>query len=346
MVDLNPAGAIDYIPSGSHEISEPLRQLWTAVSQGGKMSLTTFLDNKDIRAKFSEEFPKPKFVLKKQILAPPVTRHYKLVGTAFDYLMRFYIKWLNPEAIAQKWVAESAVRRFIFTRSDGIEIDAQTHEINMDEAFMSEDDTQLLKKFEDIISVAKTNYSEYLESGVMTDELIRSAILLAQLDFIYRAGIVDESIGIIDDGDVADLRKLLSIVNPESFRAKGLCLLNPTFGEASRLVGGADADLVIDNVLIDIKTTTKLEFKTEHFNQLIGYYTLCKLGGIPDAPVEPKIENLGIYYSRFGELYTFPVIAVIQPNKFLSFIEWFKEEAIKRNERNRRPGGGRSPKSG
>ena len=290
------------------------------------MSLTTFLGNKDVKAKFSEEFSKPKFNVKREILAPPVTKHYKLVGTAFDYLMRFYIKRLNPEATARKWVAESAVRRFIFMSTDGIEINAQTHEINMDEAFMSEDDTQLLKKFEDIISVAKTNYSEYLESGVMTDELIRSAILLAQLDFIYRAGIVDESIGVTDNGDIADLRKLISIVNQNSFRAKGLCILNPAFGEASRLVGGADADLLIDNELIDIKTTMSPEFKRDYFNQLIGYYTLYKLGGIPDTP-EPKIENLGIYYSRYGELYTLPVVDVIQASKFPSFMEWFKERA-------------------
>ncbi len=49
------------------------------------MSLRTFLDNKEVRAKFSEEFPKPKSSVKKQILAPPITKHYSLVGTAFDW---------------------------------------------------------------------------------------------------------------------------------------------------------------------------------------------------------------------------------------------------------------------
>lgn len=290
------------------------------------MSLTTFLDNKDVRARFSEEFPKPKFSVKKEILAPPVTKHYSVVGTALDYLMRFYIKWLNPEAITREWIAENALPVFASMKG-GLCIDADSNETYIELDLMSENDRHLLKKFEDIIFVAKTNYSEYLESGVMNDELIRSAILLAQLDFIFRAGIIDESIGVIDDGDVADLRKLISIVNPDSFRAKGLCLLNPTFGEASKLIGGADADLIIDNTMIDIKTTSRLEFKREHFNEIIGYYTLFKLGGIHDAPFDPKIENLGIYYSRYGELYTFSITDAIPLHKFPSFIEWFKERA-------------------
>jgi hypothetical protein len=290
------------------------------------MSLKTFLDNKDVRARFSEEFPKPKFGVKREILASPVTKHYSLVGTAFDYLMRFYIKCLNPEAITRKWVAENVIWDFATTIEGAFCINADSHETYIELDSMSENDRHLLKKFEDIIFVAKTNYSEYLESRVMNDELIRSAILLAQLDFIVRAGIIDENFGVIDDSDVTDLRKLISIINPDSFKAKELCLLNPTFGKASKLVGG-DADLVIDNLLIDIKTTAKLEFKRDYFNELIGYYTLYKIGGIPDAPVEPKMENLGIYYSRYGELFTFPVTSVIPLSKFPSFVEWFKGRA-------------------
>ena len=72
------------------------------------MSLTTLLTNKDVRKKFSEEFPMPKFGLEKDILAPPRTNHYIIVGIAFDYLMRFYLQRLNPETISHPWVAEHA----------------------------------------------------------------------------------------------------------------------------------------------------------------------------------------------------------------------------------------------
>lgn len=279
------------------------------------MSLTSFLQNKDIRAKFSQEFTKPRFNLKKEILAPPVTKHYGLVGTAFDYLMRFYIEHLNPEAITSTWVAEHAVERMeklglAFFQGSVVGIDSD-----------------LLVKGERIISQARTVYSNYLKSGVMNNEVIRSALLLAQLDTYFRAGIVDENFGVVDEGDIMDLQTLVSIINPDVFRAKELCMLNPTFGEASQLVGGADADLVIDNMLIDIKTTSRLELKRDDFNQLVGYYILFNIGGIDDAPFEPKIERLVIYSSRYAELLVFPIREVIDERGIASFIEWFKMRA-------------------
>ena len=254
--------------------------------------------------------------MKKEILAPPVTKHYSLVGTAFDYLMRFYIKHHNPKAITKEWVAELSQERM---KEIGFALNSQRHPIPID--------NNLLAKAEGMLSKSKKAYSNYIQIGEMNDELIKCTILLAHLDTFFRARIIDEDFGIVDGGDVIDLRRLISIINPDSFKAKELCLLNPTFGEASELIGGADADLVMDNVLIDIKTATQLELKRDHFNELIGYYTLYKIGGIPDAPVEPNIENLGIYYSRYGELYTFPVTDAIPAGKFPFFKEWFKDRA-------------------
>ncbi len=49
------------------------------------MSLTSFLNKKDVREKFREEYPKPRFDIKKEILCPPLTQDYGLVGTSFDY---------------------------------------------------------------------------------------------------------------------------------------------------------------------------------------------------------------------------------------------------------------------
>jgi len=297
------------------------------------MSLTSFLKNKDIKERFRQEFPRPEFKLKKETLAPPVTRRYSLVGTAFDYLMRFYLKHINPDAVTTRWVAESWLRALAWKIPD---LELIFYDKGEYEIFpgcierLPKDVKRLIGTCEQIIEQAKMVYSCYLVSGEMTDEVIRSALLLAQLDPIFRSGYVDENLGTIDEGDVIDLRNLISIVNPELFKAKKLCVLNPTFGEASRLVGGADADLLIDDALIEIKTTKTLKLDRNYLNQLIGYYVLFKIDGIDDTPFEPKIERLGIYYSRYGELYTFPVQAIIDEDRLPSFIEWFKERAENR----------------
>jgi hypothetical protein len=74
------------------------------------MSLSSFLEKSDVRARFRQEFSKPKLVENRNLLAPPLTVNYRLIGTAFDYLMRFQLKARNPQAIEQYWVAEDSVR--------------------------------------------------------------------------------------------------------------------------------------------------------------------------------------------------------------------------------------------
>jgi hypothetical protein len=272
------------------------------------MSLTSFLKNKDVKVKFSQEFSLQKFDLNSDILAPPVTKHYMLVGVAFDYLLRFYIKRLNSRVVtSHRWVAELVPE-------------------------LVADDKILYKKCKDIISDAKANYSDYIKSGEMKDELIKSALLLAQVDAIFRGGLraVGEGFGTVDDGDITDLKNLVLIIDPKIFKSKKVCSLNPTFGLASNLIGGADADLIIDNMLIDIKTTKNPTFTRNYFNQLIGYYVLSLIGGIwSDTEETPptNVDTLGIYYSRHAQLYTIPVENVIDEDRFPSFIKWFKERA-------------------
>lgn len=268
------------------------------------MSLTTLLTNKDVRKKFSKEFPMPKFGLVKDILAPPRTNHYIIAGIAFDYLLRFYLQRLNPETISHPWVAEHAPE-------------------------LVKDNKTLFRKVTKIIAEAKKAHSHYLKSGRIERDILRSTIVLAPLDLIQRAGVIDKDIGRFDNEDIKDLKKLISIVDPKLFKAKRLCIVNPTFGKASGFVGGADADLLIDNMLIEIKTVKYWKLHRYHLNQIIGYYILSKIGGIDGAPAKHKIDTLGIYYSRYGELYTFPIKAVINEQRLPSFIRWFRKRAVK-----------------
>lgn len=106
-------------------------------------------------------------------------------------------------------------------------------------------------------------------------------------------------------------------------------MLNPSFGEASGLVGGADADLIIDERLIEIKTTTRWSFPRRTFDQLLGYHILMHIGGVDGVPDLPTIETYGIYYSRHARLYTFPVREVMDEERFPAAVEWFEQTARK-----------------
>jgi len=47
------------------------------------MSLTSFLNKKDVREKFREEYPKPRFDIKKEILCPPLNSRLRIGWNIF-----------------------------------------------------------------------------------------------------------------------------------------------------------------------------------------------------------------------------------------------------------------------
>jgi len=272
------------------------------------MSLTSFLAEKDVKARFREEFEKPKFLAKKEMVASPLTKNYPRVGTAFDYLFRFILMHLNDaSATSEKWVAEDALN---YLASDEV----------------------LFKNGNRIVSNAKRNLSDFLKSGKVTDELIESSLLLASLDPIIRSGFGHDDVGIIDSKDIRDLRNLVDVIDKDRFKARYTCLLNPRFGKASNLVGGADADVILDDTLIDIKTTIDFRFDRSFFDQLMGYYTLNCINNENRFGEDSDIKSIAVYFSRHGYLHSIPLDEIINPLTFPDFIKWFVERANIRSD--------------
>ncbi len=295
------------------------------------MSLTAFLKIKRIRDEFRRTFKKPRMVLDAELLAEPMTNHYGLVGTAFDYLLRFYIKRLNPGAVDTEWVSEKFVKTLIPNLPD-IDKDEFLRATEQMNPLLSNPRT---KDLFDVVEFAREVYRNYLQSGEMTRDVYEAAILLAHIDIIYRTGQIYDDFGKIDERDIKDLQNLISIVNPKHFKCHGTCILNPEFGKASVLVGGADCDLIMDDAIIDIKTTKILDFKRKYFNQLIGYYILYRIGGIDGANAEIKINKIGIYFARHAYMVKINIDDIAPQDVFDNFTKWFKEQAVKEYEHNK-----------
>jgi hypothetical protein len=271
------------------------------------MSLTSFIAQKDVKAKLRSVFPSPPFGLEERAVIEPLTNHYPLVGTAFDYLLRFSLQRLHSHAVEKPWIAElAAVQQYA--------------------ALAGIYDEERAQQAVDIVEEAKHHHFQYLQTGILTQEILRSALLLAQIDPFSRAGKLYEPFGIIDNRDCDDLERLVAAIPFDHFLSRSVCLLDPTFG-SSRLVGGADVDLVLDEVMIDIKTTKFLQMKREYLDQLLGYYVLSRLGGVTGMPEGQTINHLGIYFARHGYLYTFPVEHLASEATFLTFSSWFVSRA-------------------
>jgi len=268
------------------------------------VSLTSFIKIPQVKAVFRKEFPLQPTKLEGEIKAEPVTRNFPLVGAAFDYLLRFYLEQKNPNCITKRWVAETSV-------------------LLMDTLGKDDEESKKMKRF---LEESKKIHDNFLSTGMIDDEIIKTSVILAQMDVYYRQGTVPENLGTVEEGDIQDLRNLISLVDLDLFKAKNHCYLNPTFGYGSELVGGADADLIVDDTLVDVKTTKFLSFTQEQYNQLIGYYILSKLGKINESENIP-ISKVGIYFSRHGILHTISADEIENNPGFPKFVNWFEKSA-------------------
>lgn len=266
----------------------------------------------------------PNRITHKKIINVPKTTNYPLVGTAFDYLLRFLIKAYNPKAITNQWRAEKSLDILKGRKK---------------------------KIAKSIIETAKNRYEHFLDEKEINDDLIISSLLLAKIDGVVWGNDLENIDLNVDPADVDDLKNLIMGVPKNLYIAKNHCFLNPTFGPASILVGGADADLFIDNILIDIKTTKNPKFTRLFFNQLMGYVILHYLGRLYSnnmKKIDPKgifkdvygdfdngflnmrIEKIGIYFPRFNNLYTIDLKDVLPKGEMnLEILKWFEHEAHK-----------------
>lgn len=115
---------------------------------------------------------------------------------------------------------------------------------------------------------------------------------------------VDEFLGAIPDSWVEDLAQLAQrFLDAFEDRFDQPAVLNPVFAQ-SRAVGGADADLISDGMLLEIKTTINPRIDGAWIRQLLGYLLL-------DTAGEFEVTSLGLYLARQGRLFVWPLPAAL-----------------------------------
>ena len=136
-------------------------------------------------------------------------------------------------------------------------------------------------------------------TGDMTRELIKVSFKLSTLDLVIGAGKILLPPDAVEGG-IVDMENLFRVLVDSGFLVpKSRAFLNPAFGEGLDLADGADTDLILDDTLIDIKTTKSDSFTQDMYNQLLGHYALSMFRGEFDG-----ITRMWIYFSRYGTLRT------------------------------------------
>lgn len=301
------------------------------------MSLTSFINMDDVRAKLRVLHPKVSRRINVPCKVEPRSDRYALIGTAFDYLLRFEIQRRAPHAITGEWVAEHAADLLGKEEGNFATWVSLTEDGNglvrpaQDESEMDDELSEKVCRYaHNVVENAKSTVAAYVVNELPTRqeqaEMAAHAIRLANLDPFLRELQLNSGFDEVNNDDVEELLDMLAIVPFNMLIGNGPLFLNPTFGASSRLVGGADADLITGNMLVDLKVKKRVEIRAKELDQLLGYFLLARNQERVSSDF-PKINKVALYFSRHGFLWSLDTSAWTYNPQFLEIEEWFLKRA-------------------
>jgi len=234
-----------------------------------------------------------------------------LLGTAYDYLIRFELQRLFPFSVAGDWFAESALARASKT-AGGRDLRSRRR--------TPHDEIAAQLATARAIQLAYVQFEEPTREEML--QVAGQALVLADLEIQMRSSPLDVRPAMPPTDAVPQLVDLLQITPVQSLGGRAL-LLNPLLGTKAI---SADADLISDGRLIDFKLSTTSGFNKRLKGQLLGYLILSRARRRLD-PGFPIVEKIGAYFARHGQLWITDVEPILAHPAFAACEEWLLEKA-------------------
>ena len=183
---------------------------------------------------------------------------------------------------------------------------------------------------------------QYVETGMNTERLVRAAV-------INSGWKPDESVHSWVDRDafekdiLEEMDEMFRLLRETEWTRGDKVIEEPDFG-GHRYVLPGEGDFIVDDLLVDIKTTERREFTNEFWRQLLLYYVLCDVQrtlydirgyGEQDDRTHiryPKINRVGVYFARYGELRVVEMDEAIEDReRYEEFRAWIVDRGIEEN---------------
>jgi hypothetical protein len=244
------------------------------------------------------------------------------VGTAFDYRARYYFEAHPAEPMAAHYGAAlwcgRCDARLAGSRVRRLEADPST--IGLPPRWRAS--FKLVRQFfahvDDV--VAELDPVAHRLDDDAEETLARCCLVLALLEQLYRAGNslwfesplywlgrkagLEDLIAVPEPDQVADLCALSkAFYEDEADLLERRVVCNPSFS-GSPLVNGADADLVVDDCLIELKTSARVVSFADWLRQLLGYVLL-------DFDDVYGIRRVAVYAARMRTHVSFDLLDII-----------------------------------
>jgi hypothetical protein len=290
---------------------------------------TEFITKSEVRKRISREYPNPGEGAESNLEIEHVSYEHSLLGQAFDYLIRMWLESQCNEVhdphegrLGGDWTANlSYTSRRLIRSAWGPESEEENEAINV------------------ALRRADRKREQFRKTGMNANNAIDAALVYSGLD--HNIGIDDGTVeaNSFEDEIVTELQALFHLFRKQDVLIGDSVIISPDFGERSCILE-VHGDFIVEDTLIDVKTTENPEFDAEYWRQLLAYYILNDIHreliqNREDREMEvpyPHISTVGVYFARYGELKTVDVDDYLQPREdYKRFRAWFVDRAIEYN---------------
>lgn len=274
------------------------------------MSLLELVSRADVRAQLDRILPDYQRNQGVPMLVAPGMNEpgiRRTLGTAFDYAFRMELQRRAGLTRNRPWIAEHEIANLLSASR-----------------LRSRRLSNRLRRAQAAVDEARGFEKRYVRSRAPRRQtklkLAAHAFRLARLDAIYRAGRFDT---LFVRPRMAWLDEIVTMLDGVPWWQIGTSRisLNPTFGPLGEAIG-ADADVIADGRLLELKVKQHPFIEKADIRQVIGYLLLARAAR-NSGKRSPRLYSIGIYFARHCHLWTASVAEIELLPAFAEVERWF-----------------------
>lgn len=330
--------------------------------------VTDFIKISEVRKEIDSTYPNPGVDAEGDSFVPNTGYSHKLIGDTFEFLCKLWLyrhcdevirpdlrsSWeLNTkenEEHDQTWLSADFQRNKIpevtvsvFAGMEWEDIEhgpsnkKEWEEMNENRQPWERRSAVRWEEDEELSKVA----NQYVKTGMNTDGVVQAALFNSgwKPDDEVQSW-VDQAA--IEDDLLTEMKELFNLLGKQDWGDGKIAFEGPKFGHYRHILPG-EGDFLVDDLLVDIKTTENRSFTNSFWRQLLMYYVLndiqrelhqadSRTGREKFDDPYPEITRVGIYFARYGELQTIDIDEVIQDtDRYEEFRAWIVDKAIEEN---------------
>lgn len=319
--------------------------------------VTKFIKIDEVRREIDSVYPNPGQDVEGELEVENNGYGHLLIGNAFEFLCKLFL-YRECDEVIQPWGRRfgKLKRRWsgdeippIYVRKfDGMRWEDYDDISNRSEWEAKQENRPVWRRRQSAVKWTEDEElsklaKQYVQTGMNTEGVVRAALVNAgwkPSDTVH-SWINREA---FEDDVLEEMESLFGQLRTQEWMNGDVVLEKPTFGKHLHILPG-EGDFIIDDLLIDIKTTENRKFTRAFWRQILLYYVLVDIQRVlhdvegrtyekePYDEKYPEVNRVGIYFARYGELKTVEMERVIDDiDRYEEFRAWIVDRAIQENE--------------